>query len=115
MDNYQNNYNTLTPQIPRVPVPVRVLSIVSTVCGAMGLLFSWCYGGFIVSSIAALITSNIANNKSYGIDYGKYTTMIRTGRITGIIGIIANVLTFIFFILFSILIALEIISECGVL
>ena len=79
----------------RVPVPVRVLSITSTVCGGMGLLFCWVYGAFIICSIAALVTSTIANNKANGINYGKYTTMIKTGKITGIFGIIANVLAFI--------------------
>lgn len=111
MDNNQNDYsnpysstegNTYTQPVAstastvvRVPVPVRVLSITSTVCGAMGLLFCWCYGGFIIASIAAIVTSTIANNKANGVNYGKYTTMIKTGKITGIFGIIANVLAFI--------------------
>lgn len=107
MDNNQNDYtNTYAPPqtqpvtapVPnavRVPVPVRVLSITSTVCGGMGLLFCWVYGAFIICSIAALVTSHIAKNKANGIDYGKYTTMTRTGKITGIFGIIANVLAFI--------------------
>ena len=89
MNNTQNNF--------RVPVPVRVLSIVSTASGAMGLIFCWCYGGFIFASITALVTSCIANNKSYGNDYGKYTTMTKTGKILGIVGIIANAITALIF------------------
>jgi hypothetical protein len=101
--------NNQITEVVRVPVPVRVLSITATVCGAMGLLFCWCYGGFIICSIAAIVTSTIANNKSNGVNYGKYTTMTKTGKITGIIGIIANVLTMIIFI------ALAVIGTIGIL
>ena len=84
---------------PRVPVPVRVLSITSTVCGIMGLAFCWVFGGFLISSIAAVVTSFIATKKSNNNFYGKYSTLMKTGKITGIIGIIANSLAFIIFII----------------
>jgi len=114
MDNNQNNIYEPTV-IPRVPVPVRVLSIVSTVCGVMGIVFCWCYGSFIVASIAALVTSNIAKNKACDIEYGKYTTMIKTGKITGIIGIITNVLAFIIIIALIALGSIGILMDSGAL
>ena len=114
MDNNQNNIYEPTV-IPSVPVPVRVLSIVSTVCGVMGIVFCWCYGSFIVASIAALVTSNIAKNKACGTEYGKYTTMIKTGKITGIIGIITNVLAFIIIIALIALGSIGILMDSGAL
>lgn len=98
----------------RVPVPVRVLSIISTASGAMGLIFCWCYGGFIFASITALVTSCIAKNKSYSNDYGKYTTMTKTGKILGIVGIIANAVTALVFTFLLAFGVAEILTEFNV-
>lgn len=74
----------------RVPVSVRVLSIVSMVAGIMSLVFWWAYGAYIVFAIGGVVTSKIAGNKAAGMDTGKYATFAKTGFITGVIGIVAN-------------------------
>ena len=74
----------------RVPVSVRVLSIVSMAVGIMSLAFFWVYGSYILFAIGAVVTSKIAGNKAAGMDTGKYATFAKTGFITGIIGIVAN-------------------------
>ena len=74
----------------RVPVSVRVLSIVSMAVGIMSLVFCWVYGSYILFAIGAVVTSKIAGNKAAGMDTGKYATFAKTGFITGIIGIVAN-------------------------
>ena len=74
----------------RVPVSVRVLSIVSMAIGIMSLVFCWAYGAYIIFAIGAVVTSKIAGNKAAGMDTGKYATFAKTGHITGVIGIIAN-------------------------
>lgn len=106
MDNNQNNYNNpygepsqnayyqpVQPQTTNnetIPPAARVLSIVSLVTGIVGLVFFYCYGMFIISSIAALVTGNIAKQKANGVYLGKYASMLKAGKITGIIGIILN-------------------------
>ena len=90
----QNNYyQPVQPQATNngtIPPAARVLSIVSLVTGIVGIVFFYCYGMFIVSSIAALVTGNIANQKANGVYLGKYAGMLKAGKITGIIGIVLN-------------------------
>ena len=124
MDNNQNNYtnpyeapqeNTYSAPQNQYEVPhtapsqtvqsqpvsgaVKALSIVSLVTGIFGLVFCWYpYGVFVISSIAALVTNKIASNKSLGRDCGKFTSMAKAGKITGIIGLILNILSMIIWI-----------------
>ncbi len=116
MDNNQNNYNNpygepsqnnyyqpvqpqAAPQAGRTPVVVKVLSIVSMVCGIFGLVFCWYpFGVFGLFSIGALVTSTIGNNKACGGFFGKFTSMNKAGKITGIIGIIINVIALVIWV-----------------
>ena len=87
----------------RVPVSVRVLSIVSMAVGLMSLVFCWAYGAYILFAIGAVVTSKIAGNKAAGMDTGKYATFAKTGFITGVIGIICNVIAMIIWIALMVL------------
>ena len=80
-----------------VPAATRVLSIISMVTGIVGLVFCWCYGYLIVCSIAALVTGSIARNKANGY-VGAYASKLKAGKVTGIIGLILNIIFFIFFV-----------------
>ena len=82
----------------KVPVSVKVLSIVSMSIGIMSLVFSWIYGTYILFAIGAVVTSKIAGNKAAGMDTGKYATFAKTGFITGVIGIICNAIAMIIWI-----------------
>lgn len=116
MDNNQNNYTNpygepqqnqyeapqqnaysapsySQPAQASSPVAVKVLSIVSLVTGIVGLVFCWCYGSLILTSIAAIVTSTIAKNKANGMITGKNASMAKAGKITGIIGLILNILS----------------------
>ena len=87
----------------RVPVSVRVLSIVSMAVGIMSLVFCWAYGAYILFAIGAVVTSKIAGNKANGMDTGKFATFAKTGFITGVIGIIANAIAMIIWIALMVL------------
>ena len=82
-----------------VPGSVKALSIVSLATGILGLVFCWYpYGVFLISSIASVVTNKIAASKSLGRDCGKFTSMAKAGKITGIIGLILNILSMIIWI-----------------
>lgn len=87
----------------RVPVSVRVLSIVSMAVGIMSLVFCWAYGAYILFAIGAVVTSKIAGNKANGMETGKFATFAKTGFITGVIGIIANAIAMIIWIALMVL------------
>lgn len=129
MDNNQNNYtnpyerpeeNTYTeanaytqpnaysytqpqaqPVNTGVPTATKVLSIVSMATGIVGLALCWCYGSLIICSIAALVTGSIARNKANG-NVGYCASKLKAGKITGIIGLILNI---IFIIIWAVIIA----------
>lgn len=82
----------------KVPASVKVLSIVSMAVGIFSLVFCWAYGAYIIFAIGAVVTSKIANNKANGMDTGRFATFAKTGFITGIIGIILNVIALIVWI-----------------
>lgn len=71
----------------------KILSIISMVCGLVSLVS--CYAGF-APGIAALILSNMAFKKAPGVPNSK----AKTGKITGIIGIIVSALCLIGYIVY---------------
>lgn len=94
------------PVAATVPAATRVLSIISMVTGIVGLALCWCYGYLIVCSIAALVTGSIARNKANG-NVGAYASKLKAGKVTGIIGLILNI---IFLIVFAAIIGASISS-----
>ena len=84
-----------------IPTATKVLSIVSMVTGIVGLALCWCYGSLIVCSIAALVTGSIARNKANGY-VGYCAGKLKVGKVTGIIGLILNI---IFIIIWAVIIA----------
>ena len=89
---------TAAPPVTTLPTPAKIMGIISMICGILSLCS--CYVGFIYS-IPALILSNIANNKSAGVDNPK----ARLGKTLGIIGIPVSVVCLIGYIIFAAAIA----------
>lgn len=84
--NYQMPATTLTGA-------AKILSIISMVCGLLSLVSS--FGGF-TPGIAALVLSSIAKKKAPGVP----NAMAKTGKITGIIGIILSTILLIAYIVY---------------
>ena len=100
-NNYYQPINS-APQGGRIPVAVKVLSIVALATGIFGLIFCWYpYGIFMIFSIAALVTRSIATSKAMGMYCGKFASMAKAGMITGIIGLVFNIVSLIIWAIIS--------------
>lgn len=75
-----------------IPKSVKVLSIISLVTGISSAAFFFAYGVYIVAGIGAIVTAVIARNKAENTDIGKFSKFITVGMITGIIGVILNLI-----------------------
>lgn len=76
-----------------LPVPAKIMSIISMVLGIVSLVS--CYAG-IFFAIPALILSSISNKKT---PLGVPNKMAKTGKITGIFGVIIGSISLIAYII----------------